>query len=43
MLVLRVDNWFDGQLRTDAGGRLSLKLIPKSGNGVCRINVEKAG
>ena len=23
MLVLRVDNWFDGQLRTDAGGRLT--------------------
>lgn len=34
----------DGYLEhtaADSGGRLNLKLIPKSGNGVCRINVEK--
>lgn len=32
------DGYLD-QAAADSGGRLSLKLIPKAGNGVCRIDV----
>lgn len=40
--VCAIHDGYLEQSAADAGGRLSLKLIPKSGNGVCRINVEKA-
>lgn len=35
------DGYLD-QAAADSGGRLSLKLIPKAGNGVCRIDVEES-
>lgn len=39
--VCAIHDGYLEQAAADSGGRLSLKLIPKSGNGVCRINVEK--
>ena len=38
--VCAIHDGYLEQAAADSGGRLSLKLIPKSGNGVCRINVE---
>lgn len=35
------DGYLD-QAAADSGGRLSLKLVPKAGNGVCRIDVEES-
>ncbi|OFK64441.1 MULTISPECIES: metalloregulator ArsR/SmtB family transcription factor [Corynebacterium] len=39
--VCAIHDGYLEQAAADSGGRLSLKLIPKSGNGVCRISVEK--
>ncbi|ACP32646.1 helix-turn-helix transcriptional regulator [Corynebacterium aurimucosum] len=40
--VCAIHDGYLEQAAADSGGRLNLKLIPKSGNGVCRINVEKS-
>lgn len=39
--VCAIHDGYLEQAAADSGGRLNLKLIPKSGNGVCRISVEK--
>ena len=40
--VCAIHDGYLEQAAADSGGRLNLKLIPKSGNGVCRISVEKS-
>ncbi|MGV0362239.1 helix-turn-helix transcriptional regulator [Corynebacterium minutissimum] len=40
--VCAIHDGYLEQAAADAGGRLSLKLIPQSGNGVCRVNVKNA-
>lgn len=39
--ICAIHDGFLEQTAADSGGRLCLKLVPKAGNGVCRISVEK--